>query len=34
MHELDPLEEFMRWLLKGYTKNYKTFVYAHYGGKR
>jgi hypothetical protein len=27
----DPLEQFMKWILKSFGKAYKTLIYAHYG---
>lgn len=30
--DLDPLEEFTLWALKGFDNKFKTLIYAHYGG--
>jgi hypothetical protein len=27
----DPLEDFMKWILKNFGKAHKTLIYAHYG---
>ena len=29
--DIDPLEEFTKWILKAFDKKYKTLIYAHYG---
>jgi hypothetical protein len=31
LENTDPLEEFTKWILKGFNREYKTLIYAHYG---
>lgn len=30
---IEPLEEFTKWILKAFDKEYKTLIFAHYGSK-